>query len=234
MWDTILENLSFIGVCLLFCTGIFLLAWALECRLLPKRTSAVSRARHVAVLGLCSALSAVLMLFEIPLFFAPSFYQLDLSELPVLICGFAMGPVAGVLCELLKVILKILLKGTSTAFVGDFANFLIGCTLVLPAATIYHYHKSRKTALIGLVLGSITMTVFGSALNAFYLIPQFSKLFGLPLDAIVGMGTAVNPAIHSLSTLVLFAVVPFNLLKSLILTILVMVLYKHIKRLLKI
>ena len=84
------------------------------------------------------------MYFELPLWFAPSFYELDFSEIPVMICAFAMGPVAGVAAELCKVLLKLVLKGTTTAFVGDFANFVVGCSLVLPASIVYYIRKSKR------------------------------------------------------------------------------------------
>ena len=178
-----------------------------------------------------SALAGVIMLFEIPLFFAPSFYKMDLSEIPVLICTFYLGPVAGVVCELLKVAVKLLLKGTTTAFVGDFANFAVGCSMVLPASLLYHCKKSKSMALVGLAVGTVVMAVFGSAFNAFYLLPKFAQLYGMPLDAIIGMGTQVNPAITSVGTLVLFAVVPFNLLKGVVVSALTLVLYKRVERL---
>ena len=183
------------------------------------------------LLAIFAALGGVLMFFEIPLFFAPSFYEMDLSEIPVLICTFYLGPVAGVVCEFLKVVIKLLLKGTSTAFVGDFANFAVGCAMVLPASILYHLHKSKKMALVGLAVGTLVMTVFGSAFNAYFLIPKFAELFHMPLDAIVAMGTEVNGAIHSVGTLVLFAVVPFNLLKGVVISALTLVLYKRVERL---
>ncbi len=179
-----------------------------------------------------SALAGVLMLLEIPLFFAPGFYKLDLSEIPILICTFYLGPVAGVAAELVKVMVKLLLKGTSTAFVGDFANFVVGCSFVLPASVIYHARPGKKTALIGMIVGTAVMTVFGSAFNAVYLLPKFSALFGMPMEAIIAMGAAVNSSIHSVWTLVLFAVVPFNLLKGIVVSALTFVLYKRISPLL--
>ena len=228
--QTAAENVGF----LLTCTGIFaglvLLAWLAQRFLLPERRH-LSPARTVSFVAMFSALAAVIMLFEIPLFFAPSFYEMDLSEIPVLICTFYLGPVAGVVCEFLKVFLKLLLKGTSTAFVGDFANFVVGCSMVLPASIVYHAKKARVTALGGLALGTLVMTLFGSAFNAFYLLPKFSQLFHMPLDAIIAMGTEVNSAIHSVWTLVLFAVVPFNLLKGVIVSALTMILYKRVERL---
>lgn len=229
------ENLEFLGVCLLVIAVIFVVASVSERWLRRKNhmPRSVSPARRVAIVGMFSAISGVLMYFEIPLWFAPNFYEMDFSEIPVLICGFSMGPVAGVAAELCKVLIKLFLKGTSTAFVGDLANFMVGCALILPATIIYYHRKNKKTAITGLVIGTLVMTVFGSAFNGMYLIPKFSQLFGLPLEAIIGMGTAVNPAITSVWTLVLFAVVPFNLLKGAVVSVITMLLYKHISPILK-
>ncbi|MBO4562325.1 MAG: ECF transporter S component [Clostridia bacterium] len=221
------ENLGFLLVCLLVFAGVFLVAVLFE-RLLVKDRKKLSDTHYITYTALFSCMAAVLMLLEFPLFFAPGFYKLDISELPVMICTFYLGPVAGVITEFLKVFLKLLLKGTSTAFVGDFANFAVGCTFVLPASIIYHAKPSRKTALIGLGAGTLVMTVFGSAFNALYLIPKFAKLFHMELDAIVGMGTAVNSRITSVPTLVLYAVVPFNLLKGVVISVLTFLLYKRI------
>ena len=137
------ENLSFLLVCAAIIAGIALIAWLAQ-RFLCHSSVKATGTRRVVFTALFSAVAAVLMLLEIPLFFAPGFYKLDLSELPVLLCSFYLGPTAGVICELLKVVLKLLLKGTSTAFVGDFANFVVGCTLVLPASVIYHVKKTKK------------------------------------------------------------------------------------------
>ncbi len=222
-----MENLKFIAVCLLIFAGLFLIAWLLEKRL-SKNRKTLSDTHYITYTAIFSCMAGVLMLVEIPLFFAPGFYKMDLSELPILICTFYLGPVAGVIAELLKVLIKLLLKGTSTAFVGDFANFAVGCSFVLPASVIYHARPSRQSALTGLIAGTLIMTVFGSAFNAVYLLPKFAQLFGMPMDVIIGMGTAVNSAIHSVPTLVLFAVVPFNLLKGVVVSALTMLLYKRI------
>ncbi len=227
LWKSARENVGFLMVCLLVFAGLFFLAWLSE-RLLMKNRKKFSDTHYVAYTAIFSAMAAVLMLLEIPLFFAPGFYKMDLSELPIMICTFYLGPVAGVVSEFVKVILKLLLKGTSTAFVGDFANFAVGCTFVLPASILYHARPNRKTALIGMVLGTLVMTVFGSAFNALYLIPKFAQLFHMELEKIVAMGTDVNRHIDSVYTLVLYAVVPFNLLKGLVISVLTFLLYKRI------
>ena len=223
------ENLSFLGVSLLLVAVILLAALGSE-HLVMKKRHRLKKTRAITFIAMFSAIAAVLHIVDLPLFFAPSFYKLDFSELPVMICAFYMGPVAGVSCEFLKIVLKLLIKGTSTAFVGDLANFLVGCSFVLPAAICYQATLSKKGAVWSLVLGTAVMSIFGSLFNAWYLIPKFSELFGMPLDAIIAMGTAVNASITSLSTLVLFAVVPFNIVKGVLVSLLTMLLYKRVER----
>lgn len=223
------DNLTFLLVC-----GGIIAALALVAKLsegLLPATRKVSPARRISIIGICSAIAAVLHMLDFPLLFlAPEFYKLDFSELPVMLCGFYLGPSASVLCEAVKILLKLLFKGTSTAFVGDFANFAVGCSLVLPAVVIYHTKKTRKSALLGLVAGTVILTVFGSAFNAIYLLPKFSQLFGLPLDSIIAMGASINGGITSVSTFVLLAVAPLNLIKGCAISVLTLLLYKRVAR----
>ena len=189
--------------------------------------------RTMVMIAMLGAISMILMMFEIPLWFAPSFYEIDLSEVPVLIGTFALGPVSGALIELVKILLKLVIKGTNTAFVGDIANYVIGCALVLPAGVIYKREKTKKNAIIGMAAGTAVMTVAGCFINAYILLPAYGRAFGMPIDALVGMGTAVNPAITGLGTFVLLAVAPFNILKGVAVSALTLVLYKYISPLLK-
>ena len=229
--QTVSENASFLLVCLLVFAGLVLVAIAAE-RLTKADLHRPGKTKYIAFVAMAAAVGGVLMCLELPLFFAPSFYKLDFSELPVLIASFYLGPVAGVTTELLKVVIKLLLKGTTTAFVGDFANFVVGCTFVLPASIIYHTHKTKKTAIVGMATGTLIMTIFGSLFNAVYLLPTFSALFGMPMEAIIGMAQEVNPAITNVSTLVLMAVVPFNLLKGVVVSTITYLLYKRLERVL--
>ena len=228
IWQQVLDNLGFVAAVIGIIAALFVLAKLSE-RLLQLHK--VTTARHVSIVGICAALAAVLHMLDFPLIFlAPEFYKLDFSELPVMLCGFYLGPAAAVACEGIKILLKLLLKGTSTAFVGDFANFAVGCSLVLPAVIIYHIHKSRKSALVGLAVGTVMLTVFGSAFNAIYLLPKFAQLYGLPLDNIVGMGSAINPSITGVGTFVLLAVAPLNLIKGISVSVLTLLLYKRVAR----
>jgi riboflavin transporter FmnP len=184
--------------------------------------------RRIAMIGMLSALAFIIMYFEVPLPFLPSFYKIDFSEVPVLIGGFAMGPVAAAIIEAVKVILHLVIKGTPTAGIGDFANFIIGCGLVVPASIVYKYHKSRKSAMIGMTVGVLVMAIVGGLLNAFVLLPAYAAAFHMPMEAIIGMGTSVNPAIVDLPTLVLFATTPLNLIKGILASILTLLLYKRV------
>ena len=170
--------------------------------------------RTVVQIGMLSAIAIVLMLFEIPLPFAPAFYEIDFSEVPVLIGCFVMGPLAGAAIELVKILLNLVINGTITAGVGEAANFLIGCALCVPAGIIYRRDKTRKGAIIGMAAGTVVMTILGCLLNAYILLPVYATAFGMPIDSLVEMGTALNKNITSLSTFVIFAVAPFNLLKG--------------------
>ncbi|MCI1952728.1 MAG: ECF transporter S component [Clostridiales bacterium] len=184
--------------------------------------------RRIAMIGMLSALAFIIMYFEVPLPFLPSFYKIDFSEVPVLIGGFAMGPVAAAIIEAVKVILHLVIKGTPTAGIGDFANFIIGCGFVVPASMIYKCHKSRKNAVVGMTVGVLVMAVVGGLLNAFLLLPAYAAAFHMPMEAIVGMGTSVNHAIVDVPTLVLFATTPLNLIKGILASILTLLLYKRV------
>lgn len=192
-----------------------------------------SRIHYLAKVGMLSALATVLMVIEFPLpFLAPPFYKLDFSEVPVLIGGFAMGPVAAVLIELVKILLHMLIEGSTTAGVGDFANFLIGCSMAAPAALIYRRHKTKKTAITGLAVGTVCMTVIGCFLNAYVLLPAYSAAL-VPMETILAMGNAVNSAIDNVFTFVVIAVAPFNVVKGVVVSLITLLLYKHTSKVLK-
>ena len=184
--------------------------------------------RTIVQAGMLGAIAVVLMLFEIPLPFAPSFYEIDFSEVPVMIGTFAIGPVAGAAIELVKILLNFIINGTTTAGVGEVANFLIGCALVVPAGIIYRRKRTRTGAIIGMAVGTVFMTLIGCLLNAYVLLPVYATAFQMPIDALVATGTAVNGSIDSLFTFVAFAVAPFNLLKGVLVSLIVFLIYKKI------
>ena len=225
----VMDNLAFVIACIAIvaCLGF---GSSLVERHLPEKRC-VTTARRISIIGIRSAIATVLHMLDFPvIFLAPEFYKLDFSELPVLLCGFYLGPSATVACEGVKILLKLLLKGTSTAFVGDLANFVVGCSFVLPATIWYHAHKSKHSAILGLILGTLSMAVFGSAFNAIYLLPKFAELYGLPLDTIIAMGTAIRGGVKTVTTFVILCVAPLNLFKGTMVSVLTMLLYKRVAR----
>ncbi|HIW18424.1 MAG TPA: ECF transporter S component [Candidatus Faecalicoccus intestinipullorum] len=194
--------------------------------------SKTSRVQWIAKVSILSAVAFLLMLFEIPLPFFPPFYKLGFDEVAVMIGGFAMGPLAGAVIETLKIVLNLLFQGTDTACVGEISNLLIGLSLVIPSSIYYQRHKTRKGAFVSLVIGTLSLAVIGSLSNYFIALPAYSYFYGLPMDAIVGMGTALLPLVSNTFTFVLFMTLPFNILKGVIVGIIVFVLYKRISPLL--
>ncbi|MEE1218560.1 MAG: ECF transporter S component [Ruminococcus sp.] len=189
-----------------------------------------AKTTKLAVTAMLAAMSAALMFFEFPLaFIAPEFYKLDFSEIPVLVGTFSMGPLAGVAIEFIKILVKLLIKGTTTGCVGELGNFLIGCSFVLPAGLIYKFKKNRKAAIAGMTAGTLFMAVVGILLNTFVLVPMYSAF--MPMEEIIKMGQAIIPAIESTFTFCLFCVGPFNLVKGVIISIIVFFIYKPLSRL---
>lgn len=183
--------------------------------------------KNVVVMGMFGALAAVLMLFEVPLpFIAPSFYGLDLSEVPILVGTFALGPAAGVLMEVVKILIKLVLKPTSTGFVGEFANLVFGCSMVVPAGIIYRLHKTKKGAMAAMASGTVIMSVVAIAGNALVMIPFYSKF--MPLENILAAGAAINPAVGNVWTFAAFCVGPFNLVKGVVVSLITALVYKRI------
>lgn len=192
--------------------------------------SSAYRTRMLTTTAMLGALSGLLMLIEFPLgFIAPSFYKLDLSEIPVMIGTFAFGPIQGVVIEAVKIIIKLILKGTSTGFVGDLANFIIGCAMVIPAGIIYKRKKTKKSAVIGMIVSTLVMAVVGVFLNAYVMIPMYSAF--MPIEQIVEAGKAIIPWVSNTFTFCLFCVLPFNLIKGIIVSVVVAIIYKPLSRL---
>lgn len=237
LFQTVSENVGYVLSFLAVMAGLFLAALLLEKAARKKNgvTGPVFGTRKMAMIGMFSAIAMILHLFDFPLPFAPDFYKLDFSELPILVGTFAFGPAAGVMMEFIKILLKLFIKGTSTAFVGDLANFAIGCSFILPASVIYAFRKNKKTAVLACCTGTLILTVFGTAFNAVYLLPAFSKLYGLPLETMIQMGTAVNPLVSegNIITFVAACVAPLNLIKGASASIVTLLIYKPLSPIIK-
>lgn len=179
--------------------------------------------------AMLAAVAFVLQFLEFPMPLSPSFAKFDLSDLPALIGAFAYGPLWGVVIEAVKNALH--LFQTQTGGIGELANFLMGAALVFPAGLIYQKHKSRKTALIGCVVGSLCMGVMAALANYFILLPMF-EIF-MPIDEVIAAFAAVIPFIHSKLDVVLLNALPMNILKGLVVSLITMLLYKRLSPILK-
>ena len=197
-------------------------------------TGYTSKMRTMVQLSMLSAVSAVLMMFEFPIpFLAPPFIKMDFSEIPVLVGTFAMGPLAGVVIELLKNILHFVTYGTTTGGIGELSNFFIGCAFAVPAGIFYRKRKTRKNAVLGMAAGTLLMVIMGCLSNAFVMFPLYSVVMGIPMDSFIAMGTAIHPAIDNMVTFVVLCMVPFNLVKGIIISMITLLLYKRLKVVLK-
>ena len=234
--DTIAQSWQYFAALIILVAFAFVITLAVEkaaARKEGKVDQKLLSVRKMAIIGVFSAVSFVLMLLEFPLPFAPSFYKFDFSDMPALVGGFAAGPFAGVMVEFIKILLKLVIKGTSSGFVGEIANFVVGTSFVLPATIIYRLHKSRKVALISCIVGTAFITLVGSLLNAFFLLPAYAVIYGCDISSFVEMGAAINPAISNVTTFCLLAVAPFNLVKGIVDSVITFVLYKNISPILK-
>lgn len=185
--------------------------------------------KQLTTLALLAAISTVLMYIEFPIPLMPPFFKLDISTVPVLIGGFLFGPVSGILITLIKDFIHVL--SSQTGGVGELADFLCTSAIVGISSVIYKNNKSRKNAVISLAVGIIGLVIVSSLANMYLLIPFYSNV--MPIEQIFEACNSVNPMINGKVTYVIWGVVPFNLLKGVIVSIITMLLYKKISHIVK-
>ena len=198
-----------------------------------KKKKSVLNVRAMVFVALLGALAAVLMSLNFPLPFMPFFLKFDVSDIPALFASFYLGPVSGVIVCVLKVGLELLMTGTETAFVGELTNLIACIMFILPASIIYRVKKTKKSALIGLIVSTAFACIVCIFLNAFISIPMYSSLYGAPVEAIISMCAKTMPAIDNIYTLLAFGILPFNLIKYGITALLTFLLYKKLEKLLE-
>lgn len=190
--------------------------------------------KNIAILGIFSALASILYFLNFPLPFFPSFLEIHLSDLPALICGFLLGPWGGVLTVVVKILIK--LPFSSTFCVGECADLITGLLFVLPASILYRKGKSRKSAIIGIVVGglcSVTASIFA---NWLVIIPFYLKVMHFSLEDIVYLCSKVIPFINESNFFpcyLFLSVLPFNTLRCLISALVTIFVYKRISNLFK-
>lgn len=196
-------------------------------------TKKVLTTKNLTMIAMFSAISAVLMVFEIQLPFSPSFVKFDFSDLPVMLGGFLIGPFAGGIIVFMKILLHFLLNGTTSFFVGDLSNLLLTLSFVLPASFIYQQKKTKKTTIQGLLVSIICTSLLAIIFNLFLIFPLNLKVLNLKMVDLINMIHVVNPLVKDVFTMIVFSLLPFNLFKYSIVSMITMLSYKKLSILFK-
>lgn len=191
------------------------------------------KTKKLVMAALLGALAAILMVLDFNVPLAPGFIKFDFSDFPVLIGGFVFGPLTGVLIAFLKIVLNLLFKPTTTMFVGEASNFLLSVCYMGVACLFYRKHRTKKGAVIGMALATVTTSLFAITSNILVMFPMYAKLFGMSMEQIVGMVSAVNPFVKDVTTMVIASLVPFNLFKYGVISLMTFISYKKIEVILK-
>ncbi len=188
------------------------------------------RTKEITFISLMGALAAVLMLFKFPIPMMPPFMDFDFAGVVEIIGGLMFGPVAAVYIIIVKILLKMVMMGSSSIGTGEVQNILLSCSYVLPAVLLYMTKKTKKRAALGLILGTIAAIVTAIITNLYLIIPFYAKLAGMTTQDIIDMCTAVNPAVTDVKTFVILGIIPFNIIKYGASSVLTLLLYKHLSK----
>lgn len=186
-----------------------------------------SSVRRLTIAAMMGAIAFVLMFMSFPTPLSP-FAELDFSALPELIGGFVLGPIGALEIITVKILLKIVFKGTSSMYTGELQAFLLSVSYVLPAVLYYQRNKTKRGAVIGLAIGAVSSIIIAVITNLYLIFPFYMYLYGMSWDAIIGMCSALIPAIHDKLTIVVFSIVPFNVLSRALTSIITMLVYKKL------
>lgn len=191
------------------------------------------KTKKLVMAALLGALAAILMVLDFNVPLAPNFIKFDFSDFPVLIGGFVFGPATGVVIAFLKIVLNLLFKPTTTMFVGEASNFILSVCYMGVACLYYRNHRTKKGAVIGMLLATVATSVLAIFSNILVMFPMYAKLFGMSMQQIVGMVSAVNPFVKDVTTMVIASLVPFNLFKYGVISLITFISYKKIEVILK-
>lgn len=181
--------------------------------------------------SILAAISYILMFISIPIpGIFPEFLKIDISDVPAIFGGMSLGPIAGFTIVLIKNLFQAMTAST-TAWIGEIANMLIGGSYVIIVSMIYRKRKDIKGLIVGFILGTIAMVVVGCLSNYYMLLPFYATV--MPMDAIISAGQIINPNVTDLASFVIWMIAPFNLVKAMIISILTLPLYKKMEIVLK-
>lgn len=183
-------------------------------------------------ISILAAIGYILMFIAVPIpALFPDFLKIDISDLPVLLGGMALGPIAGIWIAFLKNLLQLVTGFSTTGGVGELANFIIGGSFVWVVSFIYSNTKNIKGVIVGLLLGIITMTIVGCIANYVLILPFYSTI--MPIDQVINMGSKINHLITNKITFILWIIAPFNLIKSSLISLITLPMYKKTEKILK-
>ena len=183
--------------------------------------------RRLTIAAMMGAIAFVLMFMSFPTPLSP-FAELDFSALPELIGGFILGPIGALQIITVKILLKLVFQGTSTAFTGELCAYILSISYVLPAVIYYRKYHTKQGALIGIIIGAVLAVIASVVVNIYMIYPFFMTAYGMNWDAIIGMCSALIPAVKDIPTLVILSIVPFNVLSRVLTGIMTMLMYKRI------
>ena len=186
------------------------------------------KVKKIAFIGLMGAVSAVLMLLRFPIPFMPPFLSFDLSGVMEMMGGLMFGPMEALCIIVVKILLQLVMQGSMSLGTGELQNFILSSAYVLPAVLIYHRKKTKKSAIVGMTVSSVIVAVVAVITNLYLIIPFYVKLFGMSMDDIISMCSVVNPAMKDTVSLVIFGLVPFNLIKYGATSVVTFIIYKRL------
>ncbi len=186
--------------------------------------SAQPLSHKITVTALLSAIAFILQYIELPVFFMPGFIKFDFSDLPALLAAFSLGPVYGVVTELIKNLVH--LPVSNSAMIGELSNFILGAAFVFTAGLIYKKDRTRKGALLGSIIGAAVMAVVSLPINYYIVYPIYENF--MPLENIIGAYQAILPRVKTLWQCLLVFNVPFTLLKGLVDVLITFLIYKKL------
>lgn len=186
------------------------------------------KVKKIAFIGLMGAVSAVLMLLRFPIPFMPPFLSFDLSGVMEMMGGLMFGPLEALCIIVVKILLQLVMQGSMSLGTGELQNFILSSAYVLPAVLIYYRKKTKKSAIVGMAVSSIIVAVVAVITNLYLIIPFYVKLFGMSMDDIISMCSVVNPAMKDTMSLVIFGLVPFNLIKYGATSVVTFIIYKRL------
>lgn len=189
-----------------------------------------SRVRSLTMAAIMGCVAFILQFFSFNIPFLSPFASFDFSALPEIIGGFILGPIGAIEIILIKLGLILVFKGTTSMFTGELQNLILSCAYVLPAILYYRKHRTKNGAIKGIVLGTILSVVLAVFTNMYLIFPAYIYLYGMNWNQILSMFSAINPAIGTKLGIVMFSVIPFNLISRITTSFLTFLLYKKISK----